>query len=227
MKKIVIIILIGIFCVGCSQNKEVKKEKKKENIVEEEKVPEYVDDNIMPISLYYDRDVLVLAKNYKTTFKKGTDIGLFQIYPATEEKVSYEGKFGEAFYKKWNNIDKDKNYKMGYHIEYELDDGTKVSHYVYNPDTSMTYKPYIKVYLYDDYAHRNDSWYSHIEKDEYNDNTYLTSIKLTPGTDISKVSSSIILTAFTYNGEDDFDENGNYRGISKYSITICNEGKSC
>ena len=224
MKKVILMIILCFLVVGCN-SKEIKEKKtddrEEKEIVEEDK---YIDDNRMPISLYYERSgVLSLVKDYSILFKKGTDIGLFQIYPAREDKISLHDNFGNSFYKLWNSINQDKTYKMGFHISYVLEDGTKISHYVYNPSTAMLNKSYIKVYLYDDYAHRNDSWYSHIEKEEYNKNSYLTSIKLTPGTAIDKVSSSIVLTVFTYNGEDDFDENGNYRGISKYSITIDNK----
>ena len=38
--------------------------------------------------------------------------------------------------------------------------------------------------------------------------------------DINKVTSPITLEAFTYDSADDFDEKGNYRGNSKYSIEI-------
>lgn len=225
MKKIVFLIVISLFVVGCSQ-KEVEQsvnENKKNSEITEQK-EEYIDDNLMPISLYYDKGTkLILVNNYQTVFKKGTDIGLFQIYPSVEEKISFQRTFGDAFYNAWKTIDQENTYKIGFHLKYELEDGTAISHYVYDPSTSMTYKPYIKVYLYDDYVHRNDSWYSHIEEKDYTTNTYLTSIKLTPGSDISKVSSDILLTVFTYNGKDDFDIDGNYRGISKYSITIYNK----
>lgn len=225
MKKVLIILMICFFVLGCS-HKEMdnkKKENKKEIEIIEEK-EEYVDDNIMPIALYHETtNSLNKAKDYSILFKKGTDIGLFQIYPSKEEKISLQENFGMSFYKTWNSIDQNKTYKMGFHLSYVLEDGTKISHYVYNPSTTMLNKKYIKVYLYDDYVHRNDSWYSHIEKEEYSKDSYLTSIKLTPGSDIQKVSSFIVFTVFTYNGKDDFDENGNYRGISKYSITIDNK----
>lgn len=223
MKRILFIIIICLFVVGCNHKTlEKTNQTEIENVEEKE---EYVDDNIMPIALYRENEVgdLNLAKDYSTMFKKGTDIGLFQIYPSKEEKITMHKDFANAFYKTWNSIDQNKTHKIGFHLSYELEDGTKISHYVYNPSTTMLHKKYIKVYLYDDYAHRNDSWYSHIEKEEYSKDSYLTSIKLTPGSDIQKVSSSIVFTVFTYNGEDDFNKNGDYRGVSKYSITIYNK----
>ena len=59
--------------------------------------------------------------------------------------------------------------------------------------------------------------YSHLE--EVNDNTLMTSIKIYAVDGIDNVQN-IILTAFTYDDEDDFDDNGNYRGSSSYTINI-------
>ena len=75
------------------------------------------------------------------------------------------------------------------------------------------------VYLYDD-IHQTGSWYSHIEDNAMNEDTILTTIKITTSTKINNVTSDIYLTVFTYNGEEDFDENGNYRGNSTYTTTI-------
>lgn len=51
------------------------------------------------------------------------------------------------------------------------------------------------------------------------DNTLMTSIKIYAVDGIDDVKD-IILTAFTYDDEDDFDDNGNYRGSSSYTIEI-------
>ena len=77
----------------------------------------------------------------------------------------------------------------------------------------------MQIYLYDDVNQKDGAWYSHITEEEYNDNSILTSIKLTGSTFTNEITSDIILTVFTYD-EDDFDENNQYRGISKDKITI-------
>ncbi len=222
MKKIFLIVLIiPVLVTGCLKKTEEKQEVKETVTPEPTPVVEqYVDDNKMPISLYQDGyQVLDRVDNYKTKYTLGKDIAVFTIYPSTDKQVKYNGKYGDSFYDAWNKIDTNKSYKMGYRLTYSLEDSTKISHYIYKPQDTMKYKQYIKIYLYDDYTHRNDSWYSHITDEEYNENTYLTSIKLTPGTDISKVNSNVELMAFTYNGADDF-ENNEYRGISKDILII-------
>ena len=227
MKKLfTTILIIIIFTTGCSLKKNESKEieHSTKTIDEpEEVVEEYIDDNKMPISIYQDGNYeLNRIDSYKTKFTLGKDIAVFQIYPSTEKKVKYNTRFADSFYEAWNKVDTNKSYKMAYHLSYTLNDGTKISHYIYSPKDTMKYKPYIKIYLYDDYAHRNDSWYSHITNEEYSNNTYMTSIKLTPGKEISKVNSSVELMAFTYNGQDDF-ENNEYRGISKDILVIEND----
>ena len=52
-----------------------------------------------------------------------------------------------------------------------------------------------------------------------NDDTIITSIKIYAVEGIDDVEE-ITLTAFTYDNQDDFDDNNNYRGNSKYTITI-------
>ena len=222
MKRFLIILIIIVFVTGCMK-KTIEKEEEDKPITTRKTtvIEQYIDDNKMPISIYKNSNhVLNKVNEYKTKFILGKDIALFEIYPSTDEQIKYNGnRFANSFYETWNKIDTDKSYKMGYHLVYTLEDGTRISHYIYSPQDTMKYKDYIEIYLYDDYAHRNDSWYSHITDEEYNDNTYLTSIKLTAGKEISKVVSDVELMAFTYNGEDDF-ENNEYRGISKYVLII-------
>ena len=47
----------------------------------------------------------------------------------------------------------------------------------------------------------------------------MSSIKLMWGVTANEIASDIELTIFTYD-EDDFDEEGNYRGISKFTTII-------
>ena len=47
----------------------------------------------------------------------------------------------------------------------------------------------------------------------------MSSIKLMWANEASQIDSNIELTVFTYD-EDDFDENNNYRGISKFTTII-------
>lgn len=108
--------------------------------------------------------------------------------------------------------------KVGFNIKYSLSNGENINQTITNPSNTIT-SGYILNYLYDDYKNRNSNFYSHIEESEYNDDTLFTSIKLYANS-IDLLTSDIELTVFTYDTDDDFDELGNYRGNSKYTVNI-------
>ena len=61
---------------------------------------------------------------------------------------------------------------------------------ILRPKDTEEFYDYLEVYLYDDY-HRTGGWYSHTTDSEFNDNTLLTSIKLTAGKNVSEITSSV------------------------------------
>ena len=101
-------------------------------------------------------------------------------------------------------------------IKFILNDGTNLDNTFLKPDI-FYFAKYFYVYFYDDIHQKDGTMYSHLE--EVNDNTLMTSIKLYAVDGIDNVQN-IILTAFTYDDKDDFDDNGNYRGSSSYTIEI-------
>lgn len=229
--KLFILTLLVMILTGCSLfDKEEKVELKEKPVQKEqevvEKVPEYIDDNPIKIAFYNKNGyTLSLANGYDGPIYVKKDITTFQVFFSNDEQVQFSNmKFGEYFYNTYNEINQEKKYKIGFNLSYDLIDGTHISQNIFGPSTTQTNYDYIEVYLYDSYKHRNDSFYSHIEESEYNDDTLMTSIKLTAGSKFNDISSKITLTVFTYD-EDDFDENNEYRGISKYSVQISNSNK--
>lgn len=237
MKKIFIILLSLFLVTGCSLfNKEEKVNTNNQNEIKKEEImdepinnePIYQDDNNTPIALY-ERNGSKLKKlseySDKVNIKK--DIKTFQAFPSNEEEINHSGKrYADYYYEKWNDVNHDKKYKVGFNLKYTLSDGTNISQNILGPSTTQTNYDYIEVYLYDAYKHRNDSFYSHIEEREYNDETLITSIKLTAGSKFNDIKSKITLTVFTYDA-DDFDEITNeYRGNSKYSVIISDLNKT-
>ena len=83
--------------------------------------------------------------------------------------------------------------------------------------------PKVMTYLYDDVNLVPGKPYYHITQDVMYDYTIASSIKLVGDVDSDKIEGPITLTAFCFDSEDDFDEEGNYRGNSKYTITITRE----
>jgi len=116
---------------------------------------------------------------------------------------------------------------LGFNLKFHLSSGEDVSYNIFYPSDCMNRWEYFMNYLYDDYANRGKGFYSHIESEEYTENTLYTAIKIQSSYQVSEVDSPITLTAFTYDGWDDFDDNMEYRGNSSYSMTICIEGMEC
>lgn len=235
MKKMFLLIICLICICGCEkregtipvEDKTIKRGQE-QIIKDNEPVNTYKDENTFPIGIYtHSNGTLTKLVERKENFVSKKDITTVQAYPANEESLTLNSKLGNEFGLKWQSLDPDHSIKQGFMIGYELNDGTKINQIILGPSTTQTNYDYIEIYLYDAYKHRNDSWYSHIEEWEMNNETYFTSIKLTAGSKVSEIKSKLTLTAFTYDSEDDFDEDGLYRGNSKYSITICDLNKTC
>ena len=220
-KKIIILFLIIILICGCVSTKKVEKKKKKK--VEAEYVEHYKDLNNTPISFYssYDSGLVKLTKINKNLVSM-EDIGIFQIYPSNEEIVSVNGGFGYSFYNEWMKYNTNNNLKIGFNIKFSTED-EDFSYNILNPSNCFEKWEYLLNYLYDDYANRGKSFYSHIEENEYNENTLFTSIKVQSSGECYKIKDKILLTVFTYDTEDDFLD-GEYRGNSSSTLTICING---
>ena len=221
--RFIILLSIVLIITGCSEKKKEVINKIPEK--EEEQVEEkYIDQNDTKIGLYFEKgNRLELVKEYRTNITSGVDVGVFQIFPSNEDIVYLNSKFGNEFYNTWVSLPNYNNLKIGFNVKYTLDTGEEVNYNIL--DYNVIYKELYN-YLYDDYANRNSSWYSHIEEKDYSEDTLYTSIKLYAASTDS-INSKIDFTVFTYDGLDDFDENNNYRGNSSYTITICDINKTC
>ena len=219
MKRLILLFSLVLVLTGCKSKKENIEIIEPIETVEEEK---YVDLNNTVIGLYKEKgNKLELIHEYKTNIKSGKDVGIFQIYPSKDETVILNNGFGNSFYNSWIAVPNYNNLKIGFNVKYKLTTGEQVSYNIL--DYNVIYRELYN-YLYDDYANRNKSWYSHIEEKDYNENTLFTSIKLY-GSTVDNIDSKITLTVFTYDTLDDFDENNEYRGNSSYSIEICDINK--
>ena len=213
-KKIIIVLIIILVCCGCINTKKVEKKKKKK--VSVEYIEKYKDLNNTPIS-FYTINGSKLDKLTKINKKivSMEDIGLFQVFPSNEESVSINN-FALDYYNEWTKYN---NIKLGFNIKFSTDTET-ISYNILNPSNCMDKWEYVMNYLYDDYANRGKSFYSHIEENEYNENTLFTAIKLQSNDKAYDIKNKILLTVFTYDTEDDFLD-GEYRGNSSSTLTIC------
>lgn len=216
-------LVLLLLLVGCSLDKDtnLNVSNNKEKDIEEHYKEEYIDNNPIKLGLflsnnnYYNKEVL--DSNYYTTFTSLVDIDSFEVF-LTSDKTINGTKFKDTWQSYYNMYEDISNYKIGYNIGYVLKDGTTESSNFLKPDI-FRYSDYFYIYFYDDVNAPDGVIYNHLE--ETADNTLMTSVKLFATNKIDEVDY-ITLTVFTYD-EDDFDQEGNYRGNSKYSINIKRE----
>ena len=218
--KLFVLLICLSFLTGCF-SKEVSIPEKKEEIKEEEKVVEevYEDTNTIKIGLYDNIGRKFTKYNsYNKSMRANVDLDTYQIVFSDEDEVSFSGNRQDFIKSLWDAIEYD--FTLGIILEYDTENEGHIKHVIYKPDNTLEYQRYFGVYLYDAIAHKNDKWYSHITKEEFNENSYITSFKLTPGDKINELISPLKISVFTYDSDDDFDETGNYRGNSIYSIEV-------
>ena len=214
MKKILLLLIMIIIITGCTKDEDKHEEDNKREYIEvTADTPSYTDDNPVAVGIYQNG---ALISNITLPFNYESDIGVFDIYFTNEEFVG-DNSTKYNFNRFYNNYDNPEKYKIGFYISFMVGDELKEATII-NADKTFVFNPYIFIYLYDDIHQPDGAWYSHVET--MNDNTIFSSIKLTAIHDLNEITSPVTLTAFTYDTEDDFDQDGKYRGNSKYSITI-------
>ena len=229
MKKYLLLLFIPLLLCGCEKEKANLEIKTVTPEVEkEEVVPLYTDLNTTPIGIY-SLNGNTLTK-YTTITKKTVieeDLGIFQVYPSNDDTITLNNGFADSYHDKWLEYKKDMNLKVGFNIKFHLNSGEDVSFNILSPNDCMNRWEHVMTYLYDDYQNRGKGFYSHIENNEYNENSLFTAIKIQSSYQVGEIDSKILLTVFTYDSDDDFDENLEYRGNSYYSMNICLEGREC
>ena len=207
----IFILTILLLLTGCteSENIDVITSEKTEEIIEEQ----YIDHNPITIGIY-DNDIN-LVKEYNLV-KESRREKVFSFYYTNEENVG-SNRYKENWYKFYSNYTDIDDYKIGFHFSFYVGDAL-IEKTILNPYT-FAFEPYFYIYIYDDINQPDNTFYSHLEDDDVNENTIFSSIKIflmEPGA----ITSPIKFTVFTYDGLEDFDENNNYRGNSKYAINI-------
>ena len=216
MKKLIFLILI-ILVVGCTKKNNLVKNSQDfgcENVI---KASNYVDNNPIKISLYQkENGKYQRKKEFISSFPSLKDIGIFSIILSSNEEEIGSIK---DLYKKYSTDKNFSNYKIGYYLKVNLKDDRFVEETILNPKyfTNYLFSDYLYIWLYDDI--NNSGWYSHIEENDYNLNTVMSSIKLMATEKGSLEIENVMLTVFTYD-EDDFDNNGYYWGNSKFTTLI-------
>lgn len=214
MKKLAILLIISsILIVGCKDTKTIDTKRK---VAVDETTETYKDSNNTPIGIYsLENNNLKRLTTITKHLNVEEDIGIFQVYLSNEDNVQLTTNFGESFHNEWLKY---QGIKLGFNIKYTLNNNETTSYNILSPDNTFEHWEYLMNYLYDDYANRNKSFYSHIESTDYNSETLFTAIKMQSSGKCNEIKT-IELTAFTYDSEDDFLDN-EYRGNSKATLII-------
>ena len=214
MKKLAILLIISsILIVGCKDTKTIDTKRK---VAVDETTETYKDSNNTPIGIYsLENNNLKRLTTITKHLNVEEDIGIFQVYLSNEDNVQLTTNFGESCHNEWLKY---QGIKLGFNIKYTLNNNETTSYNILSPDNTFEHWEYLMNYLYDDYANRNKSFYSHIESTDYNSETLFTAIKMQSSGKCNEIKT-IELTAFTYDSEDDFLDN-EYRGNSKATLII-------
>ena len=223
MKKIIPILVLIILLTGCTNNNEQIQKKginpKKEEVIK------YQDNNKTPIGLYkLEGNKLIRLNQLNKILSVEENIDSFQIFPSNEDIVTINS-FGTDFYNKWQEYNPDNNIKIGFNIKFKTINNEEISYNILNPMQTFEQWEYLMNYLYDDYINQGKGHYSHLEEKDYNENTLFTTFKMQASYACVDITN-IKLTVFTYDTEDDF-ENNEYRGNSKHTINICIDNYKC
>ena len=225
MRKILLIITTLLLLTGCT-NQINEPTKKKEINPEKEEIITYQDTNTTPIGLYkLEGNKLTRLNQITKTLVVEENIDSFQIFPSNEEELTINNAFGTEFHNRWQEYNPDNNIKIGFNIKYKTISNEEISYNILNPMQTFEKWEYLMNYLYDDYINQGKGGYSHLEEKDYNENTLFTTFKMQASYACADITN-IKLTVFTYDSEDDF-ENNEYRGNSKHTLNICITGYEC
>lgn len=202
-------------------SQENEKEAERKKFLEEN-----VYDNNIPLGIYlYKNGKYVLTNELYCDWGMEKVFSMFYVLPSNKETLG--GNFKTLFtdeWKKYQNDQSKKKYKIGYNVKYTLATGEKKSVNVLDPDIATTLFSDLQFYLYDDVTDMGNRIYYHLRQYEMTENTLITSVKMVGDRLTPYVNGPIELTAFTYDGDDDFDsQTKEYLGNSKYTIKIYRE----
>lgn len=217
MKKILLILLL-LFITGCNEKKSIPEENNNptsniETSINEEDL--YIDDNPIKVGLYKDTK---LVTNFYTTKGKHKEIVVFNIYYTNIETLDNNNiKYNwNKYYNEYQSID---NYKIGFYITFKVGEKT-IERIALDPNSTHAMDPFLYIYLYDDIHQPDGAWYSHLEPNDVNKDTIYSSIKLYLAERGPEITSPISISVFTYDSDDDFNEQGYYRGNSEHTAII-------
>ncbi len=234
MKKAVLFGISALLCAfalaACDDNSKEKEEETSVTqavVIDNEDDTNYNDPEIS-IGLYSanGNSKTLANKTESFYFTPAEDIASFEVYLTNEASLNMSQK--EAWNKYFNQLENKDNYRIGYQVEIALKDGSTTGGIALKPnddnaygESGKSFKNYLELWIYDDINQPDGiSWYSHLLESEYNEQSILSSIKLTCGADSAQIEK-ITLTAFVYNTKnaDTILKTGNI-GENTYTVSM-------
>lgn len=152
-------------------------------------------------------------------FEEGKDIRTFASFSSDDASV-YGSRFADMWFPQWQRFSASSECKIGYKIHIYMKDGSVIEHRIISPDDVVyDYTQFVETWIYDDVHHAAGEWYSHLTPPDMNDDTVITSVKLTCGPRIEEVDY-VVLDTFIYYNDAQFDSNGDYIGPIKASVKV-------
>lgn len=215
MKKVGILFLCFLLC-ACNTN-EIEEKTVEQKVVDVTPTP-YVDNNPMKVGLYLrENGQRKKYETYENVWQNSVDIAVFSLFTTDEDTIS-GGNIKNVFNSYWNTYEHADEYKIGYQITYTLADQTTINRTILKPEDVEDLHGTLHIYVYDDVHQPDGAWYSHLETLE--ENSLMTSIKLTGAEGSDQIVSDLVLKGFTYHDENDFDSQGYYRGHSVFETVV-------
>ena len=133
---------------------------------------------------------------WESSWIAGRDIAVFDVIPSIED-VIYGGDYRTMWLEESDKVSSGAPVSAQLLLEYATSDGEVYSVKLgdWRDAEEAAELEYIEVYLYDDIHQDDGAWYSHLTEATTNDETVISSIKLTAGSRINEVTC-MKLTAY-------------------------------
>ena len=176
-----------------------EKNNNEEQIIQEEKEPEYVDENNVKLGLYVDNgtNLELITDDYYCDWSPENVMGLFCAIPSQENTLP-NTNFDTMWKDYINNYPNANDCRIGYALEFTLNDGNQMYFTILNPDDAYYTFPKVMSFLYDDVNLVPGKAYYHITQDVMYDYTICSSLKLVGDVYTYTIASDIKLTAFCF-----------------------------
>ena len=165
-----------------------------------------------------------LVRTLYDDMSRGIDLCVVGIFLSQEDVVS-----GPKFQDIWRDCASKAGtdvtaYRTGFLMEFATADGSSFSRLIMRPEdiTQDESWEYVETYTYDDIANEFAGWYYHLTPDTFDENSLMTSFKVTAGSRIKEVGE-IHLTVFLYTRDEMDSIYGNrelIRELNSYSAVI-------